>query len=66
MVFIARDLGTRVDEKKDIGDPNLKWNKGALLAEMHIYLSSYKEALDSKKIEQKQSQANKQKLTLKN
>ena len=57
-VFLERDLGTGVDEKKDAGDPSLEWNKGALFAEMHIYLSSYKEALDSKKIEQKQSQAN--------
>ena len=40
------------------GDPSLKWNKGALFAEMHVYIVSYKAALGSKKIEQKQSQAN--------
>ena len=58
MVFVDQDLGTVVDEKRDAGDPSLKWNKGALLAEMHVYISSYKAALDSKKIEQNQSQAN--------
>ena len=57
MVFVDWDLGTGVDEK-DAGDPSLKWNKGALFAETHVYISSYKAALDSKKIEEKQSQAN--------
>ena len=57
MVFVDWDLGTGVDEK-DAGDPSLEWNKGALFAEMHVYISSYKAALGSKKIEQKQSQAN--------
>ena len=57
-VFVDWDLGTGVDEKKDAGDPSLKWNKGALFAETHVYISSYKAALGSKKIEQKQSQAN--------
>ena len=57
-VFVDWDLGTGVDEKKDAGDPSLKWNKGALFAETHVYISSYKAALDSKKIEGKQSQAN--------
>ena len=59
-VFVDQDLGTRVDEK-DAGDPGLEWNKGALFAENHVYISSYKAALGSKKkkkIEQKQSQAN--------
>ena len=56
--FVDRDLGTGVDEKKDAEDPSLKWNKGALFAEMHVYIVSYKAALGSKKIEQKQSQAN--------
>ena len=56
-VFVDWDLGTGVDEK-DAGDPSLEWNKGALFAEMHVYISSYKAALGSKKIEQKQSQAN--------
>ena len=58
MVSVDRDLETEVNEKRDAGDPSLEWNKGALFAEMHIYISSYKAALGSKKIEQKQSQAN--------
>ena len=59
MVFTDQDLGTGVEEKRDTGDPSLEWNKGALFAEMHVYISSYKTALGSKKkIEQKQSQAN--------
>ena len=49
MVFVDWDLGTGVDEKRDAGDPSLKWNKGALFAEMHVYISSYKAALGSKK-----------------
>ena len=51
-------LGTGVDEKRDTGDPSLEWNKGALFAEMYVYVSSYKAVLGSKKIEQTQSQAN--------
>lgn len=47
-VFLERDLGTGVDEK-DAGDPSLKWNKGALFAEAHVYISLYKAALGSKK-----------------
>ena len=59
MVFVDWDLGTGVYEKRDAGNPSLEWNKGALFAEMHVYISSYKTALGSKKkIEQKQSQAN--------
>ena len=50
MVFIDWDLGTGVDEKRDTGDPSLEWNKGALFAEMHVYISSYKAALGSKKL----------------
>ena len=58
MVFVDRNLGTGVNEKRDAGDPSLEWNKGALFAEMYVYVSSYKAALGSKKIEQTQSQAN--------
>ena len=62
MVFVDWDLETRVNEKRDAGDPSLEWNNGALFAETHIYISSYKAALGSrkkkKKTEQKQSQAN--------
>ena len=47
MVFIDRDLGAGVAKKKDAGDPSLKWNKSALFAEMHVYISSYKAALGS-------------------
>ena len=63
MVFVDQDLGTGVNEKRYTGDPSLEWNKGALFAEKHVYISSYKAALGSKKqtkkTEQKQSQANK-------
>ena len=45
MVFVDRDLRNGVDEKKEAGDSSLKWNKGALLVEMRIYISSYKAAL---------------------
>ena len=59
MVLVDRDLGTGVDEKRDAGDPSLEWNKGALFAETHVYISSYKAASGSKKnLEQKQCQAN--------
>ena len=58
MVFVDQDLGTGVDEKRDTGDTSLEWNKGSLFAEKHVYISSYKAALGSKRIEQKQSQAN--------
>ena len=44
-VFVDWDLGTGVEEKKDAGDPSLKWDKGALYAETHGYVSSYKAAL---------------------
>ena len=57
-VFVDWDLGTGVDEKKEAGDPSLEWNKGALFAVTHVYVSLYKAASGSKKIEQKQSQAN--------
>ena len=57
-VFLERDLGTGVDEKKDAGDPSLKWNKCALFAKTHVYISLYKAALGSKNIEKKESQAN--------
>ena len=49
MVFVDQDLGTGLNEKRDAGNPSLKWNKGALFAEMHVYISSYKAALGSKK-----------------
>ena len=49
--FVDWDLGTGFDEKKDAGDPSLEWNKGALFAEMHVYISSYKAALGSKRTE---------------
>ena len=60
MIFVDRNLGTGVNEKRDAGDPSLEWIKGALFAEMYVYIPSYKAALGSKKkkIEQKQSQAN--------
>ena len=58
MVFIDRDLGTGVN-KKDAGDPSLEWNKGALFTETHIYISSYKAALDSKKKKKKKKTAKK-------
>ena len=48
-VFVDQDLGTRVDQKREAGDPSLKWNKVALFAEMQVYISSYKAALGSKK-----------------
>ena len=49
-VFLERDLGTGVDEKKDAGDPSLKWNKCALFAEAHVYISLYKATLRIKKL----------------
>ena len=55
MVFVDRDLRNGVDEKKEARDPNLEWNQGALFAETHVYVSLYKAASGSKKIEQKQS-----------
>ena len=54
-IFVDWDLGTGVDEKKEAGDPSLEWNQGALFAETHVYVSLYKAASGSKKIEQKQS-----------
>ena len=50
MVFVDRNLGTGVNEKRDAGDPSLEWNKGTLFAEMYVYISSYKAALGSKKL----------------
>ena len=47
MVFVDQDLWTGVDEKRDTGDTSLDWNKSALIAEMHIYKSSYKVVLGS-------------------
>ena len=44
LVFVDWDLGTGVEEK-DARDPSLKWDKGALYAEMHGYVSSCKAAL---------------------
>ena len=41
-VFVDRDLGTGVDEKKDGGDPSLECNESTLFAEMHGYISSIK------------------------
>ena len=61
MVFVYWDMETGVNKKRDAGDPSLEWNNGALFAEKHVYISSYKAALGSKKkkkTEQKQSQAN--------
>ena len=46
-VFVDRDLGTAVDKKRDAEDPSLKWNKGALFAETHVYISSYKAVFSS-------------------
>ena len=57
-VFVDRNQGTGVGKKKDTGDPSLEWNKSALFSETHVYISSYKSALGSKKFEQEQSQAN--------
>ena len=42
MVFLDPDLENGVNEKKDAGDPSLKWNKGTLFVEMHVYISSIK------------------------
>ena len=58
MVFVDRDLRNGVDEKKEAGDSSLKWNKGALFAKTHVYISLYRAALGSKNIEEKQSEAN--------
>ena len=51
MVFVDRDLRNGVDEKKEAGDPSLEWNRGALFAKTHVYISLYKAALGSKNIE---------------
>ena len=48
-VFVDWDLGTGVNKKRDVGDPSLEWNKGALFAKTHVYISSYKAAFGSKK-----------------
>ena len=58
MVFVDRDLRNGVDEKKEAGDPSLEWNKGALFAKTHGYISLYMAALGSKNIGEKQSEAN--------
>ena len=50
MVFVDRDLRNGVDEKKEAGDSSLKWNKGALFAEAHVYISLYKATLRIKKL----------------
>ena len=47
-VFVDRDLGTGVDEKRDAGDPSLEWNKGALFMAACVYILLYKEALGKK------------------
>ena len=52
MIFVDWDLGNGVNEK-EAGNPSLEWNKGALFAEKHVYISSYKAALGSKNIEKK-------------
>ena len=57
-VFVARDLRNGVDKKKEAGDPRLEWNKVALFAKTHVYISLYKAALGNKHIEEKQSEAN--------
>ena len=49
MVFVYWDMETGVNKKRDAGDPSLEWNNGALFAEKHVYISSYKAALGSKK-----------------
>ena len=57
-VFVARDLRNGVDKKKEAGDPRLEWNKVALFAKTHVYISLHKATLGSKNIEQKPSKAN--------
>ena len=57
-VFVDLDLRNGFDKKKEAGDPSLEWNKGALFAKTHVYISLYKAALGSKNIEKKESQAN--------
>ena len=57
-IFVDRELSNGVDEKKEAGDPSLEWNRGALFAKTHVYISLYKAALGSKNIEKKESQAN--------
>ena len=64
MVFVDWDLGTGVDEKRDAGDPSLEWNKGALFAENHVYISSYKAALGSKKKKKKLSKNKAKQITI--
>ena len=57
-IFVDRELSNGVNEKKEAGDPSLEWNRGALFAKTHVYISLYKAALGSKNIEKKESQAN--------
>ena len=64
MIFTDRDLGTGVEEKRDTGDPSLEWNKGALFAETHVYISSYKAALGSKKEKKKLSKNKAKQITI--
>ena len=47
-----------MDEKKEAGRVPTSRNKGALFAETYVSMSSYRVALGSKIIEDKQSQAN--------
>ena len=55
-VFVDRDLGMGVDEKKEARASSLEWNKVALFAKMHVYISLYKAALGNKHIEEKAKQ----------
>ena len=57
-VFVDLDLRNGFDKKKEAGDPSLEWNKGALFAKTHVYISLHKATLGSKNIEQKPSKAN--------
>ena len=59
-VFVDQDLGTGVDGKRDTGDPSLEWNKGVLFEDIHVYVSSYKAALGSKKKKKKNKNKAKQ------
>ena len=47
MALVDRDLGTGVDEKRDAGDPSLETR--VIYLQTHVYISSYKAALGSKK-----------------
>ena len=56
-VFVDWDLGTGVNKKRDAGDPSLEWNKGVLFEDIHVYVSSYKAAIGSKKKKKKKTWA---------